>query len=66
MPIHIKAKDERKGCFDKYLKIVKPMIHKFHALTSTLDELQYGFYTNTLKASQVKVLVEAYGNSKSI
>lgn len=30
MPIHIKTKDERTGCFDKYLKIVKPMIHKFH------------------------------------
>jgi hypothetical protein len=30
MPIHVKTKDERQDCFDKYLPIVKPMVHRFH------------------------------------
>ena len=33
MPIHVKTKNERQGCFDKYLKIVKPMVHRFHTRT---------------------------------
>lgn len=44
MPIHVKTKDERQDCFDKYLPIVKPMVHRFHtrnppthAVTSSLD-----------------------------